>query len=53
VMATHEMGFARDVGDRVAFLDAGVVLEEGAPAQIFDSPSQPRTVAFLRRVAPH
>ncbi len=53
VMATHEMGFARDVGDRVAFLDEGVVLEEGAPAQIFDSPSQPRTAAFLRRLAPH
>ena len=53
LMATHEMGFARDVGDRVAFLDGGVVLEEGAPAEIFDSPSQPRTAAFLRRVAPH
>ena len=53
VMATHEMGFARDVGDRVAFLDEGVVLEEGAPARIFDSPSQPRTAAFLRRLAPH
>jgi polar amino acid transport system ATP-binding protein len=53
LMATHEMGFARDVGDRVAFLDGGVVLEEGAPADIFDSPSQPRTAAFLRRVAPH
>ena len=53
VIATHEMGFARDVGDRVAFLDEGVVLEEGAPARIFDSPSQPRTAAFLRRLAPH
>jgi polar amino acid transport system ATP-binding protein len=53
LMATHEMGFARDVGDRVAFLDGGVVLEEGAPAEIFDSPSQPRTAAFLRWVAPH
>ena len=53
LMATHEMNFARDVGDRVAFLDGGAVLEEGAPADIFDSPSQPRTAAFLRRVAPH
>jgi polar amino acid transport system ATP-binding protein len=53
LMATHEMGFARDVGDRVAFLDEGVVLEEGTPARIFDSPTQPRTAAFLRRVAPH
>jgi polar amino acid transport system ATP-binding protein len=53
LMATHEMGFARDVGDRVAFLDGGVVLEEGVPARIFDSPTQPRTAAFLRRVAPH
>ena len=53
VMATHEMAFARDVGDRVAFIDGGVVLEEGKPSAIFDSPSQPRTAAFLRRVAPH
>jgi polar amino acid transport system ATP-binding protein len=53
VMATHEMGFARDVGDRVAFLDGGVVLEEGVPTDIFDSPTQPRTAAFLRRVAHH
>ena len=49
VMATHEMAFARDVADRVVFLDAGVVEEEGAPAQVFESPASPRTAAFLRR----
>ncbi|MDN5853903.1 MAG: amino acid ABC transporter ATP-binding protein, partial [Actinomycetia bacterium] len=43
VMATHEMAFARDVADRVVFLDAGVVEEEGAPAQVFESPASPRT----------
>lgn len=53
LMATHEMAFARDVGDRVAFLDEGVVLEEGSPASIFDAPTQPRTAAFLRRVTSH
>jgi polar amino acid transport system ATP-binding protein len=50
LMATHEMGFARDVGDRVVFLDDGRVLEEGPPAQVFDAPAHDRTAAFLRRV---
>lgn len=49
VMATHEMAFARDVADRVVFLDAGVVAEEGTPEQIFSAPKNPRTQAFLSR----
>jgi polar amino acid transport system ATP-binding protein len=50
IIATHEMSFAREVADRVCFLDAGVILEEGPPAQIFSSPRQPRTQEFLARV---
>ncbi len=49
MMATHEMTFARDVADRVVFLDAGVVEEEGSPAQVFEAPASPRTAEFLRR----
>jgi len=49
VMATHEMAFARDVADRVLFLDAGVVAEEGTPAEIFTAPKNPRTREFLSR----
>jgi polar amino acid transport system ATP-binding protein len=50
LIATHEMGFARDVADRVLFLDAGVILEEGAPKDIFTNPQQPRTREFLQRI---
>jgi polar amino acid transport system ATP-binding protein len=50
LIATHEMGFARDVADRVCFLDAGVILEQGPPAQIFSDPQQPRTRQFLQRI---
>ena len=50
VLATHEMGFARDVADRVAFLDAGRVVEIGPPAQILGDPREERTKRFLRRV---
>jgi polar amino acid transport system ATP-binding protein len=50
VIATHEMGFARDIADRVCFLDAGVILEQGPPEQIFRSPSNPRTQQFLQRI---
>ena len=50
LIATHEMTFARDVAHRVCFLDAGVILEQGPPDQIFSSPSQPRTQQFLQRV---
>jgi polar amino acid transport system ATP-binding protein len=50
IIATHEMSFAREVADRVCFLDAGVILEEGPPEQIFSAPRQPRTKEFLARV---
>jgi ABC-type polar amino acid transport system ATPase subunit len=49
VMATHEMAFARDVANRVVFLDAGVIAEEGTPKQIFTAPRSERTRAFLSR----
>jgi polar amino acid transport system ATP-binding protein len=50
VVATHEMGFARDIADRVCFLDAGVILEEGPPEQIFSAPRELRTQQFLARI---
>ena len=50
VIATHEMGFARDIANRVCFLDGGSILEEGPPAQIFSAPRQPRTQQFLQRI---
>lgn len=50
VVVTHEMGFAREVGDRVIFMDGGVVVEEGEPNAIFDSPREERTQAFLNKV---
>jgi polar amino acid transport system ATP-binding protein len=50
LIATHEMTFARDVAHRVCFLDAGVILEEGAPAEIFGAPREPRTQQFLQRI---
>ncbi|HUF06489.1 MAG TPA: amino acid ABC transporter ATP-binding protein [Candidatus Binatia bacterium] len=50
VIATHEMGFARDIARRVAFLDAGRILEEGPPEQIFREPREPRTRQFLQRI---
>ncbi len=50
VIATHEMGFARDVAGRVCFLEGGRILEEGTPAQIFTDPRQPETRRFLARV---
>jgi polar amino acid transport system ATP-binding protein len=50
LIATHEMGFARDIADRVCFLDAGVLLEQGTPEQIFSSPQEPRTRQFLQRI---
>ena len=50
VVVTHEMGFAREVGDRVLFMDGGLVVEEGTPGEIFDHPRQPRTQDFLRKV---
>jgi polar amino acid transport system ATP-binding protein len=50
LIATHEMAFARDVADRVCFLDAGVVLEQGPPADMFTRPQHPRTQQFLERI---
>jgi polar amino acid transport system ATP-binding protein len=50
VIATHEMGFARDVGHRVAFLDQGRILEEGPPARMFSEPREPETRRFLDRI---
>lgn len=50
VVVTHEMGFAREVADRVMFIDQGIIQEEGAPQQIFTNPTNPRTRAFLSKV---
>jgi polar amino acid transport system ATP-binding protein len=50
VIATHEMGFARDIASRVCFLDQGTILEQGTPAQMFGSPREPRTQQFLQRI---
>ncbi len=50
VVVTHEMGFARDVGDHVVFMDNGVIIEEGVPSVIFENPQHERTRAFLKSV---
>ena len=50
VIATHEMGFARDVADRICFLDGGRILEQGPPARLLAAPTEPRTQQFLQRV---
>lgn len=50
VVVTHEMGFAREVADRVLFMDEGVILEEGTPEEIFATPKHPRTIDFLEKV---
>ena len=50
LLATHEMGFARDIATRVVFLDEGVILEEGTPDQIFGAPREERTKQFLQRI---
>nr|WP_220150531.1 amino acid ABC transporter ATP-binding protein [Gaiella occulta] len=50
VIATHEMGFARDVAHRVCFLDQGAILEQGTPERIFSAPREPRTQQFLQRI---
>jgi polar amino acid transport system ATP-binding protein len=50
VIATHEMGFARDIATRVCFLDGGVILEEGDAKDIFSAPREPRTREFLARI---
>jgi polar amino acid transport system ATP-binding protein len=50
LIATHEMTFARDIANRVCFLDEGLILEEGPPAEIFARPKEPRTEQFLERI---
>jgi len=50
IVVSHEMGFAREVADRVIFIDKGVIEEEGPPEQIFDNPQNERTKAFLAKV---
>ncbi|BCL95595.1 hypothetical protein MAFF211491_00470 [Ralstonia solanacearum] len=50
IVVTHEMGFAREVADRVCFLHSGTIVEEGPAAQVLGAPRQPRTQDFLRRV---
>ena len=50
VVVTHEMGFAREVGSRVVFMDNGVIIEQGTPDEIFDKPSHPRLKEFLSKI---
>ena len=50
VIVTHEMGFAKEVADRIIFMDQGVILEEGTPKEIFDNPKQERTKEFFSKV---
>ena len=50
VIVTHEMGFAREVADRVIFIDEGVIMEEGTPEEVFDNPQNPRAIDFLGKV---
>lgn len=50
VVVTHEMGFAREVGDRVIFMDEGIIMEEGKPSQVFENPQNSRTQSFLSKI---
>jgi glutamine transport system ATP-binding protein len=50
VVVTHEMGFAKEVGDRVLFMDEGIIMEQGNPEQLFSNPKNPRTQAFLSKI---
>lgn len=50
VVVTHEMGFAKEVGDRVLFMEDGKIIEQGTPQQLFESPSHPRTKTFLSKI---
>ncbi len=50
VVVTHEMGFAREVGDRILFMDEGIIMEEGTPEELFGNPKKERTRAFLSKV---
>ncbi|MBC2320947.1 amino acid ABC transporter ATP-binding protein [Listeria booriae] len=50
MVVTHEMGFAKEVGDRAIFMDGGYIVEEGTPEQVFDAPKHERTISFLEKV---
>lgn len=50
IVVTHEMGFAREVGDRVIFIDDGQLVEENAPDELFNNPQHPRTQSFLSKI---
>ena len=50
VIVTHEMGFAKEVSDRVLFFDGGVIVEEGSPEEVFNNPKHNRTKEFLSQV---
>ena len=50
VVVTHEMGFAREVGDRILFMDGGRIVEQGTPEEVFKNPKNPRTIDFLSKV---
>ncbi|HTI29666.1 MAG TPA: amino acid ABC transporter ATP-binding protein [Methylomirabilota bacterium] len=50
IVVSHEMGFAREVGDRVVMMDEGIIIEEGSPASLFESPREERTKAFLSKI---
>lgn len=50
VVVSHEMGFTREVGDRVLFMDEGLIVEEGLPKELFSNPQNPRTIAFLSKI---
>lgn len=50
VVVTHEIGFAREVGDRVIFMEGGYIVEEGSPEEVLDNPQEPRTIDFLSKV---
>jgi polar amino acid transport system ATP-binding protein len=50
IIVTHEMGFAREVADRVIFIDEGLIVEQGSPAEVFGNPQNPRTISFLNKV---
>jgi len=50
VVVTHEMGFAREVGSRILFMDEGKIVEQGTPSEVFDNPQHPRLREFLSKV---
>jgi polar amino acid transport system ATP-binding protein len=50
IVVTHEMGFAREVADRILFMDEGTIVEEGAPEHFFTNPTHPRTKLFLSKI---